>query len=272
MRRLLFFPVCLAAVVGISGCVTINIPNIETTGRPVQDLAAVRAERRVIGESVEHRPIHCTVLGEGPQVILIMASIHGDETAGTPLVRELGLYLEHHPNLLTGKKVVLIPVVNPDGFAYHTRSNVNGVDLNRNFSAANRRNSQRYGERALSEPEAVALDMALWHYHPDRIVTIHQPLEVVDWDGPAVPLAEYMGEFTDLPVRRLGARPGSLGSYAGETLGIPIITLELREGEEELGSVKLWEKYGRALLATIEFEEPPQSSPSTPDMPNTITK
>jgi protein MpaA len=241
--------------------ITLHVP-AESRAIP-EDIPAVQVERIIIGKSVEGRPIHCQIYGRGPEVILILATIHGDETAGTPLVREMGLYLEHNPRLLTGRKVVVIPVANPDGFAHHTRTNVNGVDLNRNFAAANRRNSRRYGEKALSEPEALTLDMILWQYNPDRIVTIHQPLEVVDWDGPGEPLARHMGKYTDLPVRRLGARPGSLGAYAGDTLGIPIITLELPGGVEKLGTEDLWQKYGKMLLASIEYKNTPIDNPSS---------
>ncbi len=54
-----------------------------------------------------------------------------------------------------------------------------------------------------------------------------------------------------LPIRKLGALPGSLGSYAGVDLRIPTITLELPRGVERLDPEDLWELYGSALVASI---------------------
>ena len=68
-------------------------------------------------------------------------------------------------------------------------------------------------------------------------------------------LAESMGRYCDLPVKQLGARPGSLGSYAGVTLGIPTITLELLPEDSKLNSEALWQKYGKSLIAAIVYPE-----------------
>ena len=48
------------------------------------------------------------------------------------------------------------------------------------------------------------------------------------------------------PVRQLGSRPGSLGSFIGATLNRPIITLELPKdaGQDQ---DQLWKTYGEAL-------------------------
>jgi len=92
-------------------------------------------------------------------------------------------------------------------------------------------------------------------YAPDRIVSIHQPLSCIDYDGPGIALARRMAEHCDLPIKKLGARPGSLGSYAGLTLGIPIITLELPRSADALDEQSLWDKYGAALVAAVAYPE-----------------
>jgi len=191
-------------------------------------------------------------------VALIMATIHGNEPAGTPLVRRLATHLRQHPEILDGRKVVLLRLTNPDGLAHRSRYNTHGVDLNRNFEAANRLNSKQSGLTALSEPESRAIRQVILQYQPDRIVSIHQPLACIDYDGPAQELAERMGQYCVLPVKKLGARPGSLGSYAGVTLGIPIITFEMLGSDSQLDTEALWQKYGRALVAAILYPEPVQ--------------
>jgi len=129
------------------------------------------------------------------------------------------------------------------------------VDLNRNFIAANRRGDVQGGPEALSEPEARAIYQLIQQYSPDRIVSIHQPLNCIDYDGPGKQLADHMAQYCDLPIKKLGARPGSLGSYAGVTKGIPIITFEMLASDSDLDTESLWRKYGRALLAAITFPQ-----------------
>ena len=203
------------------------------------------------GWSVENRPIHYVVHGRGPTVMLILATIHGNEPAGTPLVEQLGRHLGENPSWLEGRTVVLVALANPDGFAHHTRWNARGVDLNRNYPTANFRSSLRNGPGPLSEPESRVIVDLLRSLRPCRVLSIHQPLSCIDHDGPAEALALAMKRHTNLPVKKLGARPGSLGSYVGLELGIPIITLELPAEATGLEPGRVWQRHGPAVLAFI---------------------
>jgi protein MpaA len=246
------------AALSIAGCSEAVYPPEIVIEQPRQStpvLPAVAVEHRIIGTSVQDRPIMCTVLGKGQDVTLILATIHGSEPAGTPLVRRLIDYLQRHPNHLAGRKVVLVPVANPDGMANNSRYNARSVDLNRNFAAANRRNNARNGYAPLSEPEAGAIASVIRQYSPDRIVSIHQPLACIDYDGPAWALASHLAQHCDLPIRKLGAQSGSLGSYAGLSLRIPTITLELPRDAGYSSQEVLWQKYGPALLAAVIYPQ-----------------
>jgi len=210
----------------------------------------------VKGYSVRNRPIKSAVLGDGRDVVLIMASIHGNEPAGTPLVEGLNLWLLEHPEELEGRTVVLMPVVNPDGMAARSRRNANNVDLNRNFPAANHRVKQGYSPSPLSEPESRIIMETICRHWPARVVSIHQGLDCIDPDGPAMVLAEKMADKCHLGICDLKTYPGSFGSFVGTTLGKPIITLELPRGVERLGRDELWKRYGEALLEAVRFSEP----------------
>ena len=246
----------LLSVVGIvlclAGCRAPADPRI--TGTETR-LTAPVGYRVVAGISVENRPIETVVLGTGSDVVLIVATIHGSEPAGTALVEYLSDHLSQDRSLLERRRIVIVPVANPDGMVRNSRFNARGVDLNRNFAAGNRQNNRRNGMTALSEPEASVISQLIRRYQPDRIVSIHQPLSCIDYDGPAKNLAERMAGYCDLPVRKVGALPGSLGSFAGETLNIPIVTMELRKNDDELTAQQLWDRYGRALLAAVAFPE-----------------
>jgi protein MpaA len=190
--------------------------------------------------------IEVRVFGDGERTVLILATIHGNEAAGTPLLRRLAEHLATHAHLLEGRRVVLLPVANPDGYAHGTRRNAAGVDVNRNFATANSRS-----RTPLSEPESRAIAALIERYRAAVVVSIHQPLNCVDYDGPAAGLARSMAAASGLPVRKLGAKPGSLGSYVGLELGLPIVTVELPRGASRLTSDALWKRYGEMLLVAV---------------------
>ena len=206
---------------------------------------------RVGGQSLMRRSILYDILGYGEDTTLIIATIHGNEDAGTPLVRRLYWHLRENAAILAGRKVVIIPVANPDGRAARVRYNARGVDLNRNFESDNRINNEVHGQAALSEPESEIISRIITEYRPNKIVTLHQPLSCVDYDGPGQGMAEAMAKLCPLPAKKLGARPGSLGAYSGETLNIPTITLEMNASDSNLSDQALWDTYGEALVAAI---------------------
>jgi len=249
--------VCTAilALVGLSGCYDPEPrPRITGEDRPVTMPAVDRAPRfRMLGRSVQGRPILAQVLGNGPETTLFIATIHGNEAAGTPLMGTMADYLTEHAEILENRRVVIVAVANPDGMAMRTRGNIRGVDLNRNFEASNRVNNKTNGSGALSEPESRAIRAVIQEFSPDRIVTLHQPLNCIDYDGPAKALAARMARYCRLPVKKLGARPGSLGSYTGEELGIPTITMEMPAAASKLGAEALWDQYGQAVLSAITY-------------------
>ncbi|MHC4947476.1 MAG: DUF2817 domain-containing protein [Planctomycetota bacterium] len=262
-RRAGWTTIGLAAVV--AGCAR---PVVEPSAAP-----APGAVSRVVGRSVEGRAIEMTILGSPRPVpcddgrtaaspagmaagstVLLIGSIHGDEPSGTPLLAALVEHLAARPTLVEGRTVLVIEVANPDGLARNRRTNAHGVDLNRNVDGASWRPGRARGAAPVSEPEAAALMEVIERWRPDRVVSIHQPLACIDYDGPAGGLAGAMGEACGLPVRRLGALPGSLGSYVGRGLGRPIVTMELPAAARRLDREALWRRYGPALLVAIGYE------------------
>lgn len=261
--------VVVMAVASASGCgqqdETVRVepvveqePEPQIVHRAPTDRKRVEPTHLVLGESVQGRLISCSILGQGDETVFIFAAIHGDEPAGTPLVHQLASYLETRPDLVRDRRIILMAVANPDGLAANSRSNSRNVDLNRNFPAGNFRAGRSNGSTALSEPESEILCRLLDKYRPDRIVSIHQPNSLkpcIDYDGPSKGLAEAMADQCDLPIIKLGSRPGSLGSYAGLTLGLPIITLELPRTPQDSDGEVLWDRYGRMMLAAICYPE-----------------
>lgn len=213
------------------------------------------SQARIIGHSVEQRPLECWIFGASGETVLLLATIHGNESAGTPLLRRLAAYLREHPALTANRRIALVPVANPDGLARRTRHNARGVDLNRNFPAANWRGRKTAGDAALSEPESAALHALLLELRPNRIISFHQPLGCIDYDGPTEALARALAAAARLPLRKLGGRPGSLGSYAGDALRVPTVTVELPASADALNEAALWARYGGLLVAAIDYPD-----------------
>ena len=101
-----------------------------------------------IGTSEEGMPIEAleisnTVdagLKDGKPHVKLVATIHGDETAGLPTTLGIAEWLcaNHETDadamdIVEGAHVWVLPVMNPDGYEAVTRYNANGRDINRDF-------------------------------------------------------------------------------------------------------------------------------------------
>ena len=208
-----------------------------------------------VGKSFEGRPIRIARIGEGPRSIFLFGVIHGNEPTGKEILKRLYYFLKENPMDYIGKRILIMPVANPDGLAKNTRANANGVDLNRNFPTRDwTRNASRKkyapGSYRASEPEIKILIKIIEEERPDLVVSIHQPLRCINYDGPAMNMAKMLVRYTGLPLKHdIGYNtPGSLGTYAGVEKGISTITIEL---PRKVSQDELNKKYLPALVQLI---------------------
>ncbi len=164
------------------------------------------------------------------KTILVIGVFHGDEQDGEYLINR---YLSYKSE--TKNRLLFIPCLNPDGKIAGTRTNANGVDLNRNFPAQNwkltRKDEYFGGEKPASEVETQFVIYIIEKYVPDLIITLHEPYSIVNYDGPASEEAEKISQITGYKVEKSIGYPtfGSFGTYCGIEKNIPTITLELPE-------------------------------------------
>ena len=85
------------------------------------------------GLSVNGQVIRSYTLGSGPVNILMWSQMHGNETTSSKALLDLILFVTNVKDslILDQLKIVIIPMLNPDGADDYTRANANGVDLNR---------------------------------------------------------------------------------------------------------------------------------------------
>jgi len=200
-RRILTLLVGAVGLVGGSiatpAPVTAQSASYAVPGRPAV------VEAKVIGRSVTGRAIVAYRVGdpESTNKVVAMSTMHGNESRTR---RILASIRDGRP--VNGIDLWLIPVVNPDGLARHTRKNAHGVDLNRNYPYHWRDLDGNYesGPAAGSEPETKALMAFFDEVKPRRIVSFHQPLHGVDVStGRSRPFAKRLANYLNLPRKRL---------------------------------------------------------------------
>ncbi|MFG6655503.1 murein tripeptide amidase MpaA [Scandinavium sp. M-37] len=202
---------------------------------------------------------------------LIIAGTHGDENSSivtlSCALRTLASDLRRHHVVLT---------VNPDGCQLGLRANANGVDLNRNFPAANwkagetvyRWNSSAEsrdvvlltGDKPGSEPETDALCQLIHKIHPAWVVSFHDPLACIE-DPQQTALGKWLADAFELPlVTSVGyATPGSFGSWCAD-IGLHCITAEF----PPISSDEASEKYLAAMTALLHWHPESKVTSRTP--------
>jgi protein MpaA len=174
-------------------------------------------ERTVIGHSVEGRPIVSLRDGDADAAlnVLVVGCIHGDETAGIRVARQL--VAGPAPR---GVELWVVPTLNPDGVAAHSRGNAHGVDLNRNFGFdwTHLSGGEYSGTGPFSEPESRAARRLIERVRPDLTIWFHQPFGIVDRSG-GNPFAERrFSQLTGLPLVHLrGPYPGAATRWQNHT-------------------------------------------------------
>ena len=169
---------------------------------------------KIGGHTVEGRPIVYAEFGDknSENTTLIFSSVHGDEITPVYLGVELVNYLRDHSANLKKYHVVVAPLVNPDGFFKRprTRMNAQAVDVNRNFDTSDwatralkawktkfHSDPRRFpGSSPRSEPETVFQEELIKRVRPQKILSVHAPLNFLDYDGPtALSLDKFPVEY-----------------------------------------------------------------------------
>ena len=177
----------------------------------------LRAELRILGWSIEPctdipwqlsnrrsvlgKPIPVVEFGDpgATNSTLVVSMVHGDENTPLFLALRLARHLVQDEARLKAAsiRVVIAPLVNPDGFfrGTRTRTNAHKVDLNRNLPTKDwaglalrmwktrfGSNARRFpGSQPASEPETAFQTELVERIAPQKILSIHAPLNFTDF-------------------------------------------------------------------------------------------
>ncbi|MBN8221690.1 MAG: succinylglutamate desuccinylase/aspartoacylase family protein [Spirochaetes bacterium] len=210
----------------------------------------IKPRKVVYGHSKKKKPLVAWIVepakenrDEAQNVYLIGAQ-HGDErTTSRALdyfVRELKLVSDDYRN---ERRIIVIPLYNPDGYKRNDRFANERIDLNRDFPSSDG------AEGAPNAKETQAFMRLMEKYPANLIYNLHQPFRVVLYYPEHEEIAKPFGLLSDYP---LGSdvgypTPGSLGTWAREQK-IPIITVELSRSMKKAMAPFIYEEIRLALF------------------------
>jgi len=239
-----------------------------------------------VRKSAQGTPLIWTTFGEENtpasfNTTLVLCGVHGDEITPVKFCWDLINELKKG-HLFKDKMVVVAPLVTPDSFFIPrpTRTNSAGIDVNRNFPTADWRTSAHKkwitqykrggrkfpGHKAASEQETIFQMNLIKRYKPNKVISVHAPLTLLDYDGPSLNAAgsksakelleQMSSKSSGYKVSNYPVFPGSLGNWAGKENHIPTYTLELPNSNPQ-ETDRFWELFKDAVLFAIEHKMKP---------------
>lgn len=212
---------------------------------------------------------------------LVLCGVHGDEITPVKFCWDLMMELKANHSF-ADKHIVIAPLVSPDSFFKNkpTRTNAAGVDVNRNFPTGDwkahahkrwqnvhSKDKRKFpGHTAASEQETIFQMNLIKRYKPNKVISVHAPLTMLDYDGPSLKAEE--GKFAKTLLEQMSQKssgykisnypvfPGSLGNWAGKENHIPTYTLELPNTNPE-ETEKFWILFKEAVLYAVQHKMKP---------------
>lgn len=199
-----------------------------------------------IGASVQGRNLLAYRFGTGSSMIVFVGGTHGNEKSSVVTLNSFIDHMERNPDVIPAhRSIVIIPNINPDGFAASSRTNARNVDLNRNFPANDWKqdvtmpggayNAGGGGSAPLSEPESASLASYILSVQPRLVLTYHAVTGVVipNGSGDSDALARIYDQKSNLSYST-GAglfnydTTGAFEDWLRDKHGMPALLLELR--------------------------------------------
>lgn len=215
-----------------------------------------------IGYSSQGRPITAYFFGSSGPSVLYTGAIHGNEFSTKYLMDRWIQELDAHPaKIPKGKRIIVVPMINPDGFAAGTRLNAKRVDLNRNFATSDWKkdiedlNGNPFpgggGKKPMSEPETNVIAGFVAQQRPELVISYHSTawLVISNQVGQANARASQYASLSGYQLSSGGGGEfnyqitGTADDYYAEKLSVASIVVELGSQhyhQFELNQAAMW--------------------------------
>ena len=192
--------------------------------------------------------------------LYLIAGTHGDEVEGVFVLKELFEWLKEN-HTIGDLPIVVLPILNVDGYRASTRVNAHAVDLNRNYPSENwspvaRKDKYNPGPSANSEPENKFLLKLFEKYKPGLVISFHSWKPLLNFNGNIEDIADYISGYNEYETALdVGyPTPGSLGTYVPEKYDVGVLTYECPVLSDENSLKSIWEENEQALKSFLQSE------------------
>lgn len=211
------------------------------------------------GKSVEGNVIEAFKTDvKAPKYLYLLAGTHGDEVEGVYVLKELFEWLKDEHNI-SDIPVVVVPILNVDGYRSSTRVNSHAVDLNRNYPSENwcdKAKKEKYnpGPEALSEPENQFLVKLFDKFTPGLILSFHSWKALLNYNGNIQDVADYLSSHNEYETAEdVGyPTPGSLGCFVPEKYNCGVLTFECPVLAEGKSLKEIWDENEEGLKSFLQ--------------------
>jgi len=226
-------------------------------------------------KSSAERPIEVARFGKGPQNVLIVGSLAGNEPESLTLIDAACSLSRQYPPP-EGMTLLFVRTLNPDGLADHVHTNSRGVDLNRNFpsryftSIPNRLT----GPAPASEVETQYMLRILQEYKPARLIHLRSgvgehPLVLITENWASAGKTAVLPQQVPQGVFDHSFKAGSLEEYSARALNTPTATVLLAaQDQQQLTAAELLRfatgnlQSGSPPASLAGQQSPPRSNPA----------
>lgn len=205
------------------------------------------------GHSTLGNSIYLFDSGGSEEVTLIVGGIHGNEFGSIDLAYKLARFLNDDASDIK-KRVIILPILNPDGLLADTRTNSTGVDIDKNFPSRNwspvYQDDDAYpGNEPASEKETLIFMEVLNRYKFKKIISLHSSENNISYGGPAQGLANKISQSNGYEITFVEQNGGSIEDYMGRDINIPCVKINLPDYNPE----SHWLKNKVALINAINY-------------------
>lgn len=198
---------------------------------------------------------------KAPKYLYLIGGVHGDEVEGVYVLKELFQWLQTE-HQLKDLPMIVLPILNVDGYRANSRVNAHLVDLNRNlptkdWSTVHAKPRYNPGPKPLSEPENQFLVKLLDKYKPGIIISFHTWKPILNYNGNCKDIAEYLAGFNSYEIASdIGyPTPGSLGTFGVEKYNSGVLTFECPELKKHRETLKeIWSENEKGLKGLFQSD------------------